>query len=131
MIRGRRFDHDLRFLPHGLPSPAARDACVGELIELVGGVDGIVQAQARADAGYFLAATGIAADDGLADDEVRSTLLKAHCWQYIVSGALHSHFRQLLARLVDAAQLGRIEAALAPLAYSTPRARARQSGRPT
>jgi hypothetical protein len=34
---------------------AERDKAVGDLISLVGAVDGILQAQARADAGYFLA----------------------------------------------------------------------------
>src|SRR5690606_12788749 len=37
-----------------LPSDAARAAAVDDLIALVGGVDGILQAQATADAAYFL-----------------------------------------------------------------------------
>jgi hypothetical protein len=41
-----------------LASDAARDAAVEDLIALVGGVDGILQAQAKADADYFLAASG-------------------------------------------------------------------------
>jgi len=40
---------------------AARDAAVGDLIGLVGAVDGILQAQARADAAYFVRIGGLAA----------------------------------------------------------------------
>jgi hypothetical protein len=43
---------------------AARDGAVDDLIGLVGAVDGICQAQARADAGYFVAAAGRAFDAG-------------------------------------------------------------------
>src|SRR5438034_8704921 len=35
-----------------------RDSAVGEFVELVGAVDGILQAQAKADAGYFTATCG-------------------------------------------------------------------------
>ncbi len=102
-----------------LADGAARDAAVGELIELVGGVDGIVQTQSSADADYFLAVAGIGADDERAA-RVRETMLKAYRWQYIVSGAVHPHFQKVLSGLVDAAQLGRIQAALAPLTYAVP-----------
>ena len=100
-----------------LSSNAARDAAVGELIELVGGVDGLVQAQASADSDYFLRVTGI---DGERAARVRETMLKAYRWQYIVSGAIHPHFQKVLGSLVDAAQLARIQAALAPLTYAMP-----------
>jgi hypothetical protein len=102
-----------------LPSDAARDAAVEDLIGLVVGVDGIVQAQAAADAGYFLRALALAEGDERAE-RVRSTVLKAYRWQYIVSGALQPQFRKVLGALVSEAQLGRIEAALAPLAYAVP-----------
>jgi hypothetical protein len=102
-----------------LASDAERDAAVGELIELVQGVDGILQAQAQADCAYFLTETGLAADEAKAS-AVHHTLLKAYRWQYIVSGALEPRFRKLLAGLVSAAQLQRIEQALAPLTYAVP-----------
>jgi hypothetical protein len=102
-----------------LESDAARDAAVEDLIALVGGVDGILQAQALADARYFLDASGLAAD-GEAADRVRATLLKAYRWQYIVSGAQQPHFLKVLGGLVSEAQMGRIGAALAPLAYAVP-----------
>jgi hypothetical protein len=97
----------------------ARDAAVGELIELVGAVDGVVQAQSSADSDYFLSVAGIAADDPRAA-RIRATLLKAYRWQYIVSGAVHPHFQKVLAGLVNRAQLDRILAALAPLTYAMP-----------
>src|SRR5204863_4426769 len=46
-----------------LPSDAARDAAVDDLIALVGGVDGILQGQAAADSAYFLRVSGIAEGD--------------------------------------------------------------------
>jgi hypothetical protein len=102
-----------------LTSDAARDTAVGELIELVGGVDGILQAQAKADAHYFLRSMKLA-ETGAVADRVGATVLKAYRWQYIVSGALHPHFQKLLGSLVNEAQMGRIQAALAPLAYAVP-----------
>jgi len=102
-----------------LDSDAARDAAVEDLIALVGGVDGILQAQAEADAKYFLAASDIAAE-GETAERIRATLLKAYRWQYIVSGAQQPHFLKVLGGLVNDAQMGRIGAALAPLAYAVP-----------
>ena len=102
-----------------LASKEARDTAVGELIELVGGVDGIVQVQSAADSDYFLRFAGIDLD-GERAARVRATVLKAYRWQYIVSGAVHPHFQKVLAGLVDAEQMARIQAALAPLTYAMP-----------
>lgn len=92
--------------------PAARDAAVGELIELVGGVDGLLQVQARADAAYFCEVAGVDAPHRAA---VESNTLRAYRWQYIVSGALEPRFQKALGELTTEAQLGRVQAALAPL----------------
>jgi hypothetical protein len=102
-----------------LASSEARDAAVDDLIALVGGVDGILQGQAAADAEYFLRAVGMAADEKRAV-RVGATVLKAYRWQYIVSGAIHPHFQKVLASLVSPAQMARIQAALAPLTYAMP-----------
>lgn len=102
-----------------LPSDAVRDAAVDDLIALIGGVDGIVQAQAASDARYFLSVVDrLAADETAA--RVEALLLKAYRWQFIVSGAVHPRFQSVLGRLVSEAQLARIQAALAPLAYAVP-----------
>jgi len=102
-----------------LASSEARDAAVDDLIALVGGVDGILQGQAAADAEYFLRASGMAADEKRAV-QVGATVLKAYRWQYIVSGAIHPHFQKVLESLVSPAQMARIQAALAPLTYAMP-----------
>ena len=93
---------------------AERDAAVNDLIELVAGVDGILQAQARADAEYFI---GVA-ERSFAADEMRAIhdgVLKAYRWQYIVSGVQDGKFLGVLASMVTQPQLERISGALAPL----------------
>jgi hypothetical protein len=104
---------------------AARDAAVADLIALVGAVDGILQAQSAADAAYFARACGRNVDR---EEEARvaAALLKAYRWQYIVSGVQVPHFGAILAGMVDAAQHGRIAAALAPLLESVGNARREQ-----
>ena len=102
-----------------LASKAERDAAVEDLIALVGGVDGILQAQAQADAAYFLQVAGMPAGDARAA-QVGATVLKAYRWQYIVSGTMEPRFQKMLASLVDDQQMQRIQAALAPLAYAVP-----------
>jgi hypothetical protein len=93
---------------------AQRDAAVDDLIALVGGVDGVLQAQARADAQYFV---GVA-DRTFSPDEVQAInagVLKAYRWQYIVSGVQDGKFLGVLASMITQAQLERISAAHAPL----------------
>ena len=102
-----------------LASDAQRDAAVDDLIALVAGVDGILQAQARADAAYFLDVSGMAAD-GERAAQVHTTLLKAYRWQYIVSGTLEPRFQKALGSLVSDTQMARIQAALAPLSHAVP-----------
>jgi len=45
----------------------------------------------------------------------RALLLRAYRWQYIVSGVQHPHFGRLLTGMTTQAQMGRIQAALAPI----------------
>lgn len=93
---------------------AQRDAAVDDLIELVGAIDGILQAQAAADAEYFAAICGRHVDPVEAA-AIRASLVKAYRWQYIESGVTHPHFGKLLASVTTDAQRQRIGAALAPL----------------
>jgi len=101
-----------------------RDAAVTDLIELVGAVDGILQAQAKSDAAYFARACGrtISVEEAA---RVEGGLLKAYRWQYIVSGVQVPHFGALLAGMVNGQQHGRIVAALGPILeyVGTPAAR--------
>jgi hypothetical protein len=91
-----------------------RDRAVDEFIELVAAVDGILQAQAKADAGYFAAKCGRAVDEAEAW-AIEAAFLKAYRWQYIHSGAQHPHFGKVLSSLITEHQGRRIQAALATL----------------
>jgi hypothetical protein len=93
---------------------AGRDAAVGEFIELVGAVDGLLQGQATADVAYFGRVCS-ARYDGEQTARVRAVVLRAYRWQYILSGAQHPRFLATLGRLVTADQGARIAGALASL----------------
>ena len=92
----------------------ARDRAVTDLIELVAGVDGILQLQSRADADYFIA-TSDRRFDAAEQAAIRDTILKAYRWQYIGSGVKHGRFVALLTSLITPAQAERVVTALAPL----------------
>jgi len=94
---------------------AQRDAAVDDFLALVGAVDGILQAQARADAAYFGRICGrrILADEAV---KLEEQFLKAYRWQYIFSGASHPRFQSILFGLITTEQRSRIEAALSALA---------------
>ena len=91
-----------------------RDRAVDDLIALVGDVDAICHAQAKADASYFIANAGrkfSATEQHVIADE----MVKAYRWTYIVSGAQHDRFGEVLTALVTPAQMERIGAALGPI----------------
>ncbi len=91
-----------------------RDRAVDEFIELVAAVDGILQVQSKADAGYFAAQCGRAVDETEAR-AIEVAFLKAYRWQYIHSGAQHPHFGKVMSGLITEHQGQRIQAALATL----------------
>jgi hypothetical protein len=91
-----------------------RDRAVGEFIELVAAVDGILQTQAKADAGYFAANCDRTVDASEAR-AIEAALLKAYRWQYIQSGAQHPQFGKVLSSLITEKQGQCIQAALAML----------------
>jgi len=91
-----------------------RDRAVDEFIELVAAVDGILQAQAKADAGYFATKCGRRVDEA-ETRAIGAAFLKAYRWQYIHSGAQHPHFGKVLSSLITENQGQRIQAALATL----------------
>jgi hypothetical protein len=100
-------------------SDAERDTGVRELLELVGDIDGILQAQAAADAQYF----GTIATCRYSHEqrrEIADAVLKAYRWQYIVSGAMEPRFQKVLFGLLSPAQGARVQQALEPLAYAVP-----------
>jgi hypothetical protein len=91
-----------------------RDRAVDEFIELVATVDGILQAQAEADAAYFAATCGRKIDEAEAR-AIEAAFLEAYRWQYIHSGAQHPHFGKVLSSLISDKQGQRIQAALVTL----------------
>jgi hypothetical protein len=93
-------------------TPAERERGVGEFIDLVSAVDGVLQAQAQADSDYFIAQ----GDYGAAQQQaIRAVMLKAYRWQYIVSGVQEGSFVSLLKSMIPADQFERVTAALGPL----------------
>jgi hypothetical protein len=95
-------------------TPERRDAAVDDVIALVGAVDGILQAQSAADTHYFVEICGrpLTAVDV---EAIRTTVLAAYRWQYIVSGVQIPRFNDLLTGMITPAQGERIGVALAPI----------------
>ncbi|HZW87620.1 MAG TPA: hypothetical protein VFF12_00955, partial [Myxococcaceae bacterium] len=94
---------------------AERDAAVDDFIALVGAVDGLLQAQSKADVEYFRRT----AETRFTTAQVReleASVLRAYRWQYIISGAQHPRFLKLLMGMITPAQADRITRALAPIA---------------
>ena len=98
---------------------AQRSAAVDDLISLVVAVDGVVQAQAKADARYFAQAAQTDFTEAQLE-HVDEIFLKAYRWQYIVSGVMEPRFQKILFGLIDEPQAIRIKNALAPLTYAVP-----------
>jgi hypothetical protein len=101
---------------HARLSEAERDAAVDDLIALVGAVDGLLLGQSRADALYFMSVAG-RAFDAAESAQIESAVLAAYRWQYIISGVQHAHFARLLTSMTTAAQMARIQDALAPIKH--------------
>ena len=106
---------ELEFLRHDAALTAEeRDRSVDDFIALVAALDGILQTQAAADAGYFVANCGrtVKANEARA---IEAAFLAAYRWQYIHSGARHPYFGKVLNGLITETQGQRIQAALATL----------------
>lgn len=95
-------------------SDTDRDQAVTDLIDLVGAVDGILQAQAAADADYFLAIKQ-GNYEAAQEQAVRDGILAAYRYQYIVSGVSVARFQEQLFSKLNDAQKQRVLDALAPL----------------
>ena len=90
---------------------AERDTAVDEVIELVGDVDGILQAQCGADVEYFtkLYSRSFSEEE---IEQIKAITLKAYRWQYIFSGVEHPRFQKLLEELTTENQRKRLNEAL-------------------
>ena len=91
-----------------------RDHAVDDLIALVAAIDGMLVAQAAADATYF-AHIAPRAFDAAQVSAVEACLLRAYRWQYIVSGVQVERFQQILGSMITPAQFERVGTALAPI----------------
>jgi hypothetical protein len=99
---------------HAKLSSAEHDQAVNDLIALVAAVDAILQAQSAADADYFIshASRSFSVDETA---QIKTCVLSAYRWQYIISGVRHPHFGRLLTQMTTPAQMSRIQTALAPI----------------
>jgi len=95
-------------------SAAERDAAVNDFIALVGGVDGLLQAQSKADVTYFRQIAEARFTEAQVK-ELEAGVLRAYRWQYIVSGAQHPRFMKLLTGMITPEQGERIMKALGPI----------------
>ena len=91
-----------------------RDRAVADLIELVSAVDQVLQVQVESDIQYILTICGrsFTAD---AAEKIKTVVLEAYRWQFIISGIEHPRFMELLCGMITEAQSHRINDALAPL----------------
>ena len=95
-------------------TPGERDQAVDDFIALVGAVDGLLQLQAAADVAYFLeVCSGAYGPNETA--HLRTGVLRAYRWQYILSGAQHPRFNAILGSLLNSEQIDNVARALAPL----------------
>ena len=92
-------------------TPTERDRAIDELIELVAAVDGILQAQSKADVDYFLKVRNPRDWKG-GNESNQGWCTQAYRWQYIFSGGEHPRFRTVLGSLITEAQGERISRAL-------------------
>jgi len=109
-----RMDHLETLRAFADMSAAERDEAVDDLILLVGAVDGLLQEQARLDTRNL----GRALDRELTEDETRAVheqVLAAKRHTFLVTGVTHPRFLELFAEVTDAAQQGRVNAALTQL----------------
>ena len=93
---------------------SGRELAVDDFIDLLVVLDGVLQAQAEADAGYFVATLDRRPPPAEAC-AVRDTILAAYRGQYIRSGLEHPHFHAVLCELATEDQRARIVSALAHL----------------
>ena len=99
-------------------SQAERETAIDDLIELVGAVDEILQAQSKSDTEFFIGE----GSRTFSEEEVkriRNCILQAYRWQYIFSGVEHPRFQKLFGRLTSEEQRIRVKEALTPLLSST------------
>jgi hypothetical protein len=91
-----------------------RDKGVADFIDLIKSLDRLLQAQASADAGYFMRLCERSFDEAQ-QRSIREGVLRAYRWQYVVSGLQHPHFEKLLNGMLSETQIRRIQTTLSTL----------------
>ena len=92
----------------------ARARGADDLIALFGALDAMLQAQAAADAAYFIRHAGRALLS-VEEAAIRDTTLRAYRWQHIAVGVQEPRFVEVLRALTTPAQFARLGGALAPI----------------
>jgi hypothetical protein len=92
-------------------SDAERDRAIGELIELVGAVDGLLEHQAGLDVDNFERYLGRPLGSPIRQ-EVHARVLDAKRYTFIESGVTHPNFQELFGAVTTPAQQHRVQQAL-------------------
>jgi hypothetical protein len=109
-----RVDHLETLRAFGGMTEAERDTAIDHLIELVGGVDGLLQEQSRLDVENFERLRGKPLD-AAAREEAGREILRAKRWTFIMSGVTHPRFQELFLAVTTPAQRDKVGQALAPI----------------
>jgi len=100
-------------------TPTEREHAIDELIELVGAVDGLLQAQVEHDL-TNLSARLRRTFDATETAELRREILRAKRWTFILSGVTHPRFEELFHEVTTEPQRKRVGLALANLFAAEP-----------
>lgn len=92
-------------------SDAERDQAVDDLIELVGGVHGLLVKQVEHDIANLARSLG-RSFDALERSELRDALLQAKRWTFLTSGVTHPKFQELFVSVTTPAQRERVAKAI-------------------
>ena len=109
-----RMDHLETLRAFGGMTAAEKDTAIDDLIELVAGVDGLLQEQSRLDVENFERHRG----RGLAPDvrdAVTREVLRTKRWVFILSGVTHPRFEELFLAVTTPAQREKVSRALGPI----------------
>jgi hypothetical protein len=106
-----KMDHLETLRAYARMTPAEKDRAADDLIELVGAVDGLMQAQARLDVDNLSRYLG----RPLAEaewHEVHASVLRAKRYTFIESGVTHPNFQELFGMVATPAQQQKVQQAL-------------------
>jgi P-aminobenzoate N-oxygenase AurF len=109
-----RIDHLETLRAFAAMSDSEKDIAIGELIELVSAVDGLLQQQAGLDVDNFERYLGRQLSASVRQD-VHARVLDAKRYTFIESGVTHPNFQELFGAVTTPAQQQRVQQALTGL----------------